>query len=182
MEFLKKLIAEKPPVEQIVTEKEEVVEVEASGEKIGDYLLYVMRFCVNTNKELRDSAHSHGVSYSSRGGRITELDVGIINTATKQSFRAEIYPDKPVDTDEIGPDTLKGADIMVSETPNGPRNYGSKRIEDEELEQYLIQMTRSYLAKHLDSVVRSTVDSEFDTEDPENRRQMMRNHPHPDYD
>lgn len=181
MEFLKKLIAEKSPVEQIVTEKEEVVEVEASGEKIGDYLLYVMRFYVD-NKELRDFSHSHGVSYSSHGGQITEFDVGIINTATKQSFRAEVYPDKPVETDDIGPDTLKGADIMVSKTPNGPRNYGSKRIEDEELEQYLIQMTRSYLTNHLDSVVHSTFDSEFDMEDPENRRQMMRNCPHPDYD
>ncbi len=181
MEFLKKLITEKPQIEQIVAEKEEVVQVEVAGEKIGDYLLYVMRFYVDT-KKLRDFSRSHVVSYSSHGGQITEFDVGIINTATKQSFRAEVYPNKPADTDEIVSDTLKGADILVSETPNGPRNYGSKRIEDEELEQYIIQMTRSYLAKNLDSVVRSTFDNEFDTEDPENRRQMMRNHPHPDYD
>lgn len=178
MEFLKKLIVEKPQVKQIVTEKEGTVEVEVAGEKIGDYLLYVMRFYVN-NKELREFSNGHEVSYSPHGGQITKFDVGIINTATKQFFCAEVYPDKSVDSDDICPNILKGVDIMVSETPNSPRNYDSKRIEDEELEQYLIQMTRSYLTKHLDSVVHSTFESEVEMEDSE---QMMRYCPHPDYD
>lgn len=181
MEFLKKLITEKPQVEEIVNEKEEVVEVEASGEKIGDYLLYVIRFYVD-NKELRDFSHNFGISNSSYGGQITEFSVGIYNTATKESYRAEIYPDTPVDTSDVDADTFKTAEIFVSSTPNGPRNYGSKPIEDTEKEEFLIQLTRSYLAKHLDSVIRDTFDEEVDTDSPEYRRQAMRNRPHPDYD
>lgn len=181
MEFLKKLIADKSQVEQPLTEKEEVVEVDVAGERIGDYLLYVTRLFVD-DKELRDFSHGHGVSYSRHGGKITEFQVGIYNIATKKTYRAEVYLDHPVDTDEIGPETLKHADISVSETPNGPRNYGSNRIEDPEMEEYLIQLTRGYLNKHLENVIRDTFDTEFDTTDPVNRRMMMRNRPHPEYD
>ncbi len=181
MEFLKKLITKNPQVDTIVNEKEEVIEVEASGEKVGDYLLYVMRFYVD-EKELRDFSHSDGVSYSSNGAKITEFTVGIYNTKSKESYRAEVYPDAPIDTDDVDANTVKDSDIFVSETPNGPRNYGSKRIDDTEKQEFLVQITRSYLAKYLASVISDTFNEEFDTQDSENRRQMMRNAPHPDYD
>lgn len=178
MEFLKKLITKKTQIEQPLNEKEEVVEVEVAPVRIGDYLLFVMKFFVE-DKELRDfqvDRKGGGNTYSQHGGKISEFSVGIIDQKNKRSYRADIYLDTPLDTDEIGPESLNGSHIDVLSTPNGPRQHGSQRIEDTDLEQFLQKLVSGYLTKNLDSVIRSTFGEEFEPNDERNRRSR------PDYD
>lgn len=176
MKFLQKLITEHATA-QVVAEQEEVVSVEAAGVIIGEHLLFVKNFVVDGH-EMRDFSHNHGVSYTSMGGAITEIVVGIQQTVSRELYLAEVYPQQPIDTSDVNVDAIRSAEINVSISTDGMQ----KPLDDGERTEYLSQLVRGYLIKNLASVVEATFNNEFDTQDPDNRRQMMRNREQPDFD
>lgn len=180
MKFLQKLITEHANL-QMVAEQEEVVSVDAAGTNIGEYLLYVKHFIVE-GKEMRNFSHNHGISYTTMGGTITEIMVGVHHTGTKKTFYAEVYPQQPIDTSDIDTSAIASAEIMVMQSPDGGRLANVKPEDGAELEEYLTQLVRGYLIKNLANVVEETFNTEFDTQDPDNRRQMMSNRDPLDFD
>lgn len=180
MKFLQKLITEHANL-QIVAEQEEVVSVEAAGTNIGEYLLYVKQFTVE-GKGMRDFSHNQGMSYTTMGGTITEIMVGVHHAGAKKTFSAEVHPQQPIDTSDIDTSTIASAEIMMMESPYGGQSVSVKPVDDAELEEYLIQLVRGYLIKNLAAVVEETFNTEFDTQDPDNRRQMMRDREPLDFD
>ena len=174
MDFLKKLINEQVSEHAVLNEKEETVEVEAAGVTIGNFLVYVSNFTVEGHGT-RNFSHSHGTSYTTRGGQITEMKVGVVKHDSKESFRAEVFPEPAIDTDEVNVDAIMSAEIHVVAAPDGISSYKSAPIQDPELEEYLIQLVRSYLVKNLESVVSDTFNSEYDHTTDEAHRDRLRN-------
>lgn len=156
MEFLKSLIKQSEPVQ--ILEKEQSVEVETVGKYIGDFLIFVTRMIID-NYDLRDYKNNQGIAYDTHGGEVSEIYLGIIRKGGEQ-YKAEVLLPQPVDTEALNGDTLSDAEITIYSAPNGARSHEIERLEDPELAAMLEKMVAGYLASNINTIVRSTFDSE----------------------
>lgn len=172
MEFLKRLIETNQTIkEQPLTESEELIRVDGYVENVGNFQIFAVSISVD-DKDVRyhDYDATIGSNETAYGGKLTEVVVGITNKDTNVAYRAVAVPNNELDTDDVDADSVQDFEIYVQEAPNGPRAATIKSIEDEELEEFLAQLTRTYLVKNIEHIVRDSLYHEYDPVEDRRRR------------